>query len=146
VVIAAMVMTVVWTGAAAAAPPTMATSSWEAAVVDGEIVGGDRSIVVFNPTDRTLSDHVIDITGVPCDCVVLDKTGPGDIRGDHWLLPDIEPGASVEIELVYGPPTTTSVVAASTDIEVWMFILVAVLATMGIVGRRATDAAGLQPA
>lgn len=136
VVVAVVAMTVAWTGVAAAAPPATASSSWVADVADGEIVGGQRSIVVSNPTNETIADHVINITSVPCNCVVVDKTGAGVIRGDYWLVPDIEPGASAEVDLVYGPAETTSVVAASASVEIWLLVVITGLVTAGVVARR----------
>ncbi len=114
-------------GAAAAAPPTAALSSWESTVEDGTIIGGNRTLSVTNITDETLVGTAVELNTVPCDCVVESFSGPGEITGNLWLVPDLEPGATAEVTMVYGERAPSGFITASTELESWAMIVVAFL-------------------
>jgi hypothetical protein len=134
--ITAMVLLVAGAGAAAAAPPTAAASSWQSTVVDGEIVGGTRTISVTNGTDEILSGQAIDLTTVPCDCVVVERPAIGRISGNNWVAPPLDPGQTVEITFTYAPRSSVRTVGTTFDFDSWLLTVAMALVLAGAVAKR----------
>jgi hypothetical protein len=108
-------MMVVAVGAASAAPQAMALSSWESTVIDGNIVGGHRTVVVTNVTDAPLIGHTIDLGEAPCDCEIAAASSGQTITANTWHVSELAPGDSATLTLQYETPTLRVPAASSNS-------------------------------
>ena len=138
--ILASAMMVWMVGTATAAPTTTSLSSWESTVVDGQIVGGERTVVVTNTTGQHLSSHTMDLGPAPCDCAIVEASVDHVITDNAWVVPELDVGETASLTLRYGTPDTTQAAASTgtriSPLAVFAAALLAATAAMTLAGHR----------
>ncbi len=132
--ILAVAMVVVMAGTASAAPTVTTLSSWESIVVDGQIVGGHRTITVTNILDTPTSDQTIGLTEVPCECDVVGTSIGATIENGSWLVPHLEPGETATLMLVYGETAERAPIGVTPNSPLMLAGLLAAVTVAALVG------------
>lgn len=130
----------VWmVGAAIAAPTTTTLSSWESTVVEGQIVGGDRTVVVTNTTGERLPSHAIDLGPAPCDCVIAEASSNQTVTDNTWSVPELQVGETASLTLRYDrPEIRVSAAGSSTvpgSIAIVAATMMAITVGLAVAGR-----------
>lgn len=107
---------VVTVGAASAAPSVMALSSWESTVVDGQIVGGNRTIVVTNVTEDPVEAHMMDLGEAPCECGIASVSPGQKVDANAWSVPSLAAGETASVTLEYSSPSLRVPAAGSNSL------------------------------
>ncbi len=101
----ASALMVVTVGAASAAPPVISLSSWESTVVDGQIVGGTRTIVITNITDSAMDAYAMDLGEAPCECGIASVSSGQHVSANTWSVPRLDVGETATVTLDYSSPS-----------------------------------------
>ncbi len=147
---AMMMMTI---GVASAAPTVTSLSSWESIVVDGTIVGGNRTMVVTNTSGAELAEHAIDLGAPPCECAIVEVSGGQSVSDNRWAVPSLAVGETAVLTLRYGStPLRAAVVPqrppSQPDFALWLVLATALTGATAVViaiSRPALPYANLRP-
>lgn len=143
--ILASAMMIMAVGVASAAPTVTSLSSWESVVVDGNIVGGSRTMVVTNTSGAELAEHAIDLGAAPCDCAIVEVSDGQSVSGNTWAVPSLAVGETAVLTLRYAStPLRAAVVPqpppSQTGSALWLVLAAGLTVATSVLIAKSTPA------